>query len=210
MNPRPSIPRSLLLVSFLSACGGGASVKADTEPPRFFEGFPRGTLQEMPGVGASVYAEASFQRRHAETLGLDLTEKGLLPIQLQIGLRGREQESAPVRLDPDQMDMRFYLPDGTVLPSVWADVAAKLTGNDRLRDKVRRQSLEPGVLPKYENASNALFVYFQLPKKAVVEDQVLTLQSGKYGQAVDVSKGLLTFNVMFENKLKQFYVGVGR
>ena len=198
----------LLTASLAGACGGGSNVKAQTDAPISFPGFPPTSWKGMDGVDASVYAEARFVLNHSKVLGTDLTKEGVLPVRLTLGLRGKDQDSAPIRLDPDQVDMRLYLPNGTVLTPISAAKAAKLAGSRR--DKVRRLAMEAGMLPKYEDARDApLFVFFGLPKKYHIDGNFLTLESGKYGQVVNVSKGLLTFNVMFENKLQPFYVGVG-
>jgi hypothetical protein len=201
-----AIPASVLT---LAACGGGSNVKSDIgPPPTTFQGFPAESWKASETRQAFVNVEAAYVTNHEDVLGVDLTEDGLLPIRLTLGLRGNEMTNAQIRLDSDQMDMRLYLPDGTVLVPVTTKRAVELAGSKGTA--VGERAIEAGVLPEYETArANPRFAYFDLATKSYdFEGANYSFTSRGVSKTVDISKSLLAFNVMIENKLEPFYVGI--
>ena len=204
---KAALPLALLT---LGACGGGPKVRANYGgPPRSFEGFPAESWTEAANGQAFVNVEASYVANHKRMLGTDLTKKGILPIRVTLGLRGAHMSNAQIRLDSDQMDMRLYLSDGTVLVPAALEVVEKAAGKSR-REKVIAHSLEAGVLLEYGIAKEKeQFVFFKMDlKDAVLKGSQLTFGHGEETRMVHLTNSLLAFNVMLENKLKPFSVGI--
>ena len=194
----------------LSACGGGPKVRETYGPsPRSFDGFPAESWTEAANGQAFVNVEASFVGNHKRMLGADLMKKDILPIRLTLGLRGTQMSNAQIRLDSDQMNMRMYLADGTVLVPASAEEVEKAAGK-KYRDKVIGHSLEAGVLQEYGIAKEKEeFIYFKLQLKDLqLRGTELSFGDGNQTKFVDLTNSLLAFNVMIENKLEAFSVGV--
>lgn len=204
---KAALPLALLT---LGACGGGPTIR-DTygAPPRSFEGFPAESWTEAANGQAFVNVEASFVGNHKRMLGTDLTKKGILPIRLTLGLRGEHMSNAQIRLDSDQMNLRMYLPDGTVLVPATLEEVEQAAGKSR-REKVIAHSLEAGVLQEYGLAKEKeQFVFFKLNLKDLqLQGSRLSFGDGEQTKFVDLTSSLLAFNVMLENNLEPFTVGV--
>ncbi|MEO6709273.1 MAG: hypothetical protein ABI054_11490, partial [Planctomycetota bacterium] len=110
---------SLLVLAIAVSCvlfpacaseGGIPSEGAIASPPSTGNGFAPNTQVEI------VVARARFVEDYKKLFGEDLIEDyGVIPIAIKLGLKGVGSEHETIYANPQQMDFRLYLEDGTAL-----------------------------------------------------------------------------------------------
>ncbi len=171
------------------------------EAPQNFLGFPALSHENM------VNAQATFEPEYAEIFDTDLVKRrGVIPVRLQIGLRGEGAEHRNILLNPDQWEITLYLQDGTALRPVDPEELAEMLGK-KSAPKVRENKFRTGFLGT-EGTSG--FVYFQLSPKDefTVRDRSLIHEKGDTSRGVDLYHSLVGFNVTIDDELHPFYVGI--
>jgi hypothetical protein len=194
-----AVPAALALLAACSSSSG--ALRRAGQPPASFNGFPSQAVSDI------VIAEAKLYTNHADLFEGDLLGEGILPVALKIGLRGQGQDEAQVRISPDDMDLRLYLPDGTALnPVPYARVASD---DEDMAKEVTRRALKPTWLVNWD-ATQEGFLFFALKPERdfkVQRDRVLHDQNG-VERVLDLSKSLLAFKVTRADRLEPFFVGV--
>lgn len=172
-------------------------------PPENFEGFPS---QALEGV---VYAKASFEVDQKQLFGADLIKKrGIVPVRLTIQLSGKDQEDYQILLNPERMDPRLYLLDGTPLNPVDPEQVAKGL-KDEAGMKIRRSALRGGLIGSEATQGH---LYFQLASSEGLagKGSQVTHTQGGLSRTLDLTHSLLSFNVTDGDTQKPFYVGIQR
>ena len=190
----------------LTSCGGGSRVKGGEfgAPPVRSVTFPPHHLD------GDVHVEASLSADRKRVFDWDPVDKDVLPVKLLIGLRQTRQESAHIRLDPDTMDLRLYLPDGTVLEAMHPDVVAEKASGRERKQRVKASALNMSLLSEWDTiVDDPSYVYFNLAslKDADVSGRLLT-HGDDEEVTVNLTKALLVFNLLIEARTKPFYVGI--
>lgn len=187
----------------LTSCSSSGPSRNTTfpTPPSKQEGFPGAITQDQ------IMAEAEFRRNHRDVFGEDLPdEQGTLPINLRIGTL--HESASDTLIDRERFDLRLILEDGTVLGPVEVDAVMRESSKDGTRQKIRSKALNVGPLfQMLEIRREGLdsYVYFKLPKGSALDGEELILASG---QALRISRSLVTFQALVGGSMERFYVGV--
>ena len=196
---------SVAALALCTACAsGGVAEGGFRAPPKSFNGYPSQALADI------VFAEARLYTDHADIFKRDLLKRhGIVPVALRVGLRGQGQETARIRIAPDDMDLRLYLQDGTILAPVPYERVAKL--DERSSERVTREALKPSLLVTWEDSPQG-FVFFQLRDRDHFEIDGTTIvnRNDRLARTLDLSKSLLSFEVATEDRRIPFFVGLQR
>jgi hypothetical protein len=199
---KPQLP-ILLLVLLLAACGGSEQVKGDDlGPPPNMVGFPDLTSEGIVIVTASYTNPALF--------GDDFFERsGIVPIRLTVQLRGEGDDKQIIILSPDRMNLRLFLPDGTVLGAVPADQAAA-AGPPSARDAVAAHAFRGGLLTR-EITEGQVYFAFNPRGDYQVDGRAVRHRGDGLIRTMDLGASLLAFELTTESErdlVKPFYVGI--
>lgn len=193
---------SALLLLVAGGCGGiSVSGNEFGGPPKSFRGFPSLTLEGI------VYAEARYTD-HAADLGIDLVEyERVLPILLQVRLRGQGADEAQIVLKPARMDLRLVLPDGTVLrPAYVDDIASRQ--DEEIGKRIRSRAFKGGLLEQEPTEGYVLFALQPAEQFEVSGREIRHVRDGVV-RTFDLAKSLLAFDLSIgESTITPFYVGV--
>ena len=167
-----------------------------------FEGFPP---QALEGI---VYAQAAYDEDHAKTFRHDLMRKGIIPVRLNMQLRGVGQENAQILIKPGRMNARLYLIDGTPLGQVRADDVADRLG-ERPARLVREHAFQGGLLGSQPTTG---YLFFALEPLEEFKSKGRNLTHTQEGVAhrFDLAHSLLAFEVAIQNSSQEIYVGIQR
>lgn len=184
------------------ACSSPPDPKPDLGgPPASFPGFPGLAHEDM------VNAQAAFEPNHAGLFGIDLlSERAIVPVRLEVGLRGEGAENRVILLNPDQWGLTLYLQDGTALRSVDPEELAGAVSK-KIAQKVRDQRFKPGFLEKQTTSG---FVFFALEPKGefkVDGREIGHVRSG-FVRGNDLYHSLVSFRVTIDDELRPFFVGI--
>ncbi len=194
----------------LCATLGLAAVACSSPPePRFelgaapssFLGFPALSQEDM------VVAQASFQPDHARTFEEDLVRAaGVIPVRLDVRLRGEGAEDRSILLNPDQWELALYLQDGTALRQINAEELAESLPK-KPAQKVRDNRFITGPLNKEPTTG---FVFFLLDPKDdfEVDGRSVVHTQGKTRNGLDLYQSLVSFRVTIDDVFYPFYVGI--
>lgn len=194
---------ALVLCLSVASCGSSGPSRNTTlpTPPSNLEGFPGAITQNQ------IMAEAEFRRNHRDVFGENLpNEQGTLPINLRIGTL--DESASNTLIDRERFDLRLILEDGTVLAPREVDAVMRGSSKDGTRQKIRTKALDVGPLfQMLEIRREGLdsYVYFKLPKGSEMDGEELVLASG---QALRISRSLVTFQALVQGSMERFYVGV--
>ena len=195
---------SLALFLCLASCASSKAIVApgNAVADSGFDGFP---AQSLEGI---VYAQASFDADYEETFHVDLIDRGILPIHVNMQLRGEGQENAQILVRPGRMGARLYLLDGTVLEHVPADQITPSLKEKAARE-VRRLAFQGGLLGSYAREG---YLYFALVPEEDFDANGRSLVHTVDGiaRSLDVTHSLFAFDVMVEDQATPFYVGIQR
>lgn len=185
------------------ACSSPPERVEDLGPaPQNVLGFPSISHEDM------VNAKGSFDPQHAEIFGEDLVRKeGVVPVRLEVGLRGEGAEDRAILLNPDQWELTLYLQDGTALRQIDAEALAERLGKRKSAQKVRDNKFETGFLHTEETVG---FVFFELGSKLefAVKGREVTHDQGDTRRGLDLYESLVAFRVTIEDEPRPFYVGI--
>jgi len=191
-----------LVLSWAAAFGGACASEPELErycDPPDFDGFP------SSGSEGIVYVEARLDPGHASDLGTDLLEQGIVPVTLSIQLRGKGADERVIRLEPDRWDMRLYLPDGTVVPGVSAEKAARKLDEEHA-PAVRKRAFLPSLIGTQPSQG---YLYFALDSKRFqVDGRALHHREKKTSRPLRLADSLLAFNVTDGDTVVPCYVGI--
>lgn len=195
-----------LLALALVGCGSSGVSGTELGPmPRGAQGFPAMTFGEF------VYAQAAWVN-HERDLDVDTVEEAdVLPIELQVRLAGGGQQGAQILLDPDRANLRLYLPDGTVLPSVsMEDIEPRISR--RKVDRVRDLSFKGGLLTE-ENRKGFVFFALEPGGKEAFEIDGRNLRHNTRGvvRSMDLADSVVAFELSVGTggaQVQNFYVGI--
>ena len=193
------------LAFFGCASSGGMPQDASlAKPPESFKGFAPNATNEI------VDARARFVEDYEKLFGEDLIDDyGVIPIAIKIGLKGKDSEHETIYADPQQMDFRLYLEDGSALEAV---STAKVAGSDAgLEKKLNAHALSTDDLPKFDSAGDK-YVFFRLVPRKQFEFSSgrLKHQVGHISRGLAIDRSLISFKITRAGKALPFYIGVSR
>jgi hypothetical protein len=191
---------------FLSCASDGGIPKEGklAEPPASGSGFAPNTQVEI------VVARARFVEDTKKVFGVDLVgDYDVIPIAIKLGLKGVGSELETVYANPQQMDFRLFLQDGTALEYVTAAKVAK--GDAALESKLNALALREDDLPEFSKAADK-YVFFRLsPRKEFdLSGNKLWHQAGHVQRALAIERSLMSFRVTRAGKPLPFYIGLSR
>ena len=200
LRPRQALRLSAaalpLALAVLSGCASskGAVVTA----PRDFPGYPP---RSTDGV---LWAEAVFYENHEEVFFADLTDEDVVPIAVQVGLRGRGEDI--LRLSEDDLDAHLYLQDGTALSWVLPD-RLKPDGR-RARDRVAELGLPLTFLRQWEDAPLG-FLFFRFDDDVVtIQDDKALVRHGDSVRELDLAHSVIALHVSGPEGPRELFVGL--
>lgn len=169
-------------------------------PPPNARGYPSETPEGI------VFAAAHYRPDHASIFRFDLLrELGIVPVHLEVKLRGEGQETAQYLLSQELWEPRLILQDGTVIHATDVeDFVGELDEDDA--NRVRAEGFQPGLL----DAPRSGFVFFRLEPRAEfrVERDVVRHVTGGTTRGIDVTESLLVFKISKGDVPDDFYVGI--
>lgn len=202
MTPRWIPP---LAVALLCACASSSLTSRDplARPPSNFDGFPSQTLQGI------VFASARYIAEHDEIFGVDLFAKArVIPIAVTIRLRGPGQDEAQALLNPERMDPRLFLQDGTPLAALSAEaVVARVA--PRHAANVRAHALQSGLLSP-DGREAFLFFALEPRERFRFDGESVEREQDGATRELDLRASLLAFNVTIDGEPRPFYLGLQR
>lgn len=197
----------LVLALLLAGCGSSGVQGEDFGgPPTALSGFPP---QSIEGI---VYAQARYAD-HARELGVDLlSSDGIIPIKLKVLLRGSGQQEAQIYLNPERMNLRMYLPDGTILRSLSTDDVVSQVSREKVAQVIRDSAFRGDLL---STTGIEGYVFFRLRPRDEFEVDGRRLRHASRGvtHSMDLTDSLIAFDLSVEtggNLLQPFYVGIQR
>ncbi len=203
-------PSTLVLCILLGACSSAPSAaKTHGPPPEFRGSFPaRAELSRSHGQ-VVVVAEASYVGRHERMLGAELTQFGILPVRLSLGLTGKHLQQTHIQLDAKSWNLRLVLPDGSLLRPV-SEADLEGTYASSARAKMEEHSLRSGPLLDLRIArEKELFVYFKLPETGwSFQGDRLLFQSSDQKEQFKLAHALLAFDVQENGQPLSIRVGL--
>ncbi len=193
------------LACFGCASGGEMPKEASlAKPPASSKGFAPNTTVEI------VVARARFVEDYEKLFGEDLIDDyGVIPIAIKLGLKGKDSEHETIYADPEQMDFRLYLEDGSALEAVGT---AKVAGSDDdLEKKLNAHALSADDLPKFDAAGDK-YVFFRLAPRKQFEFSSgrLTHQVGHISRSLAIDRSLMSFKITRAGKALPFFIGISR
>ncbi|MFT5153173.1 MAG: hypothetical protein ACI841_003173, partial [Planctomycetota bacterium] len=171
--------------------------------PRIFTGFPPQKSQD------TIYASARYDADAMRTFGgVDLVDHdGVLPVELTFRLRGKDSDSKVVMVEPNRIDLRLYLPDGTALIPADADRIA-----EGLRDEhashVRGKKLIGGLLDEATDHTGYIFFKLKPRNRFSVDGRQVRHVTGGIEHELNLTNSLLAFNLNIGGESRAMYVGI--
>ncbi len=204
--PHPRLPllraTGAALLALLAACSSDGLKGVDIVGPS--RNFPRFPSQAIEGI---VYVQARLADQQ-KLFDADLVaEHGVFPLVLTLQLKGQGQSERQIRLEPERLNLRMYLPDGGVLaPLSHEEVAAKLEG--QAAANASSSALRGGLLGTEANRG---LVYFRLDPQSYEASgrNALHVVDGR-ATRFDLANSLLAFDINVEDEIQTFFVGIER
>lgn len=199
--------KSLLPLPFLClALGACASNKLPEGGPVEAPRAPAGYIATTES--GSVLVEAKFNSAYESEFGELIEDERLIPIKVKFVNAKRTGDLQRVDVDPDKMEFRLLLQDGSELSAVRMGDGALVKGDDELSQRLERRALATGLLVDALEG----YVYFKLsPKDAYeYEDGELIHSAGPLERRLKLSQSLLTFRLVVGGKPNQLFLGLSR
>ncbi len=198
----------LLLSGLCLALGACAS-------DRLPEGGPVSAPREPAGYlaaaeNSAVQVEAKFNSVYKAEFGELIEDERLVPVRVKFVNAKRSGELQLVHIDPDKMDFRLVLQDGSELRAVRLGDGSLVKGDEELSQRLEKRALESGLLEEARPKEG--YVYFKLsPKDAFEhEDGELVHTTGALERSLKLSQSLLTFRLVVGGKPDLFCLGLSR
>ncbi|MCY3003931.1 MAG: hypothetical protein NTV21_19220 [Planctomycetota bacterium] len=199
--------KSVLLLSGLCLALGAC---ASSQLP---EGGPVGAPRAPAGYIAtaeygSVLVEAKFNSAYESEFGELIEDERLIPIKVKFVNAKRTGDLQRVDVDPDKMEFRLVLQDGSELSAVRMGDGPIVRGDDELAQRLERRALATGLLVD----SLEGYLYFKLSPKDAYEysDGELIHTTGALERNLKLSQSLLTFRLVVGGKPNQLFLGLSR
>ena len=185
------------LLLTLVGCAAPAPRGEVIPSPAGFPGYP------SPAHLGAIWTEAAFATNHVRLFGEDLTDEGILPIHVKVGLQGAEA-GAP-RLAGEALDPHLYLQDGTVLE--WVPHEEVVTGTRAGRARVTELALPLSLLEPWSQAPGG-FVFFRIGDSLRLKGTHALSSTGRCHRELDLLHSLLELDVAAEDGSKRLFVGL--
>ncbi len=193
------IAGALALAILSASCAGGSRGEV-LSSPQGFPGYPK-QAQEGP-----LWASAVYDTNSREFFDTDFVARGILPVAIQIGVRGDENRLLNARLSGSDIDPHLYLQDGTALP--WLPAGQIDTPRKTLKDRITECALEFSLLPAWESAPEGFLFFAFDPKRVEIDDTVILSRTGEIERELDLFQSLLGLTVTTEAGPVQIFVGL--
>ena len=189
---------AILLLSSACASGGRLFDQADQviASPVGFPSYP------LESSDHRIWVEASLEIGRSETLGRNFSDQGVLPVAVTIGTL--KKEKTRLHLDPDVINARLYLQDGTTL--FWASPSVLQTRNLALRKAVQDHGLPFTLLQPWESADSG-YLFFSTDGVRIEKNFAL-ISRGDFYREVNIHNALLELYISTPDGPRVVRVGV--
>lgn len=183
MSRRRAALLAALALGLAPGCASSPVTRVDAFPP----------LKHFSNRDA-VWAEARFFTDHEAIFGEDLIDEyGIVPVALKIGTVGDETGDPP-RIYMPEMQLRLFLPDGTALAYVPADL---VPASGTPAERILKEKLELSLLHPWRSEDSRWgFVFFALPDREAFEargPRTVLHKSEPLWREMSIADGLVSF-----------------